>query len=340
MQRTLLAWLLGAVSASAAADDIVVLNSGNRMSGSIVALSRGELTFSVEGARARPRPGAGRIDIDWQNVAELRSEDTFYVWLASGERHIGSLAATNGRMVVHTPEGPREVALLEVVEIEPASAADFAGRLSGSIDVGFEFLSANDEIDWTLNAEAQHRTTNYRTTASINSLLRRRDGTTAHRRNRLKLDSRRLLDNRWFAQAMSIAEEDRELDLDSRFLLGASYGRTFVRSQRMEFAAFAGVNADRERFRGHRADTLFEAHAGVDWEWFELAADTSIALDAITYFAPDQPRLRVDLEAALRHDISDDYYLSLYVFESYNSDPPEALEKSDLGVALTFGRSF
>src|SRR5690606_39813497 len=85
-----------------------------------------------------------------------------------------------------------------------------------------------------------------------------------------------LLDNRWFAQAMSIAEEDRELDLDSRFLLGASYGRTFVRSQRMEFAAFAGVNADRERFRGHRADTLFEAHAGVDWEWFELAADTSI----------------------------------------------------------------
>src|SRR5690606_7740492 len=133
MQRTLLAWLLGAVSASAAADDIVVLNSGNRMSGSIVALSRGELTFSVEGARARPRPGAGRIDIDWQNVAELRSEDTFYVWLASGERHIGSLAATNGRMVVHTPEGPREVALLEVVEIEPASAADFAGRLSGSI---------------------------------------------------------------------------------------------------------------------------------------------------------------------------------------------------------------
>lgn len=51
-------------------------------------------------------------------------------------------------------------------------------------------------------------------------------------------------------------------------------------------------------------------------------------------------RLRVALESSLRHDIARNYYLSLNLYESYGSDTPERREKSDLGVPITFGRSF
>jgi hypothetical protein len=123
-------------------------------------------------------------------------------------------------------------------------------------------------------------------------------------------------------------------------LLGVALGRTLSQSHRAVFSLYAGVDADREKFRGFGTDTLFEVHGAVEWDWFDVGADTELNFKATTFYAPEESRTRVELQASLRRDIANDFYWALYAYESYNSDPPEDLEKSDLGVAITIGRDF
>lgn len=329
-----------AATSHAPAEDLVVLTSGNRMTGTVRHLTRGQLNFSID--------GVGRVDIDWHNVETLRSVQRLDIELASGERLTGSIAATPPGKIEVTgatggATGPKMIDLNDVVRINPIEAT-FRERTTGSVDLGLDLLAANDEIDWTFNIAAENRTKNYLTEASLSSLVRRHNDETAQQRNRFEIGSRRFLANRWFALGLFEAEEDRELDLDLRVLVGAAMGRTLIQSNRTLFAVYGGLDIAHEEFRGvsQSDDEVVEALAAVEWDWFELGSDgdTALLMKATTYVAPDDGRVRFNLDGSLRHDIASDYYLSLNVYESYNSDPPAGLEKSDLGVAITFGRSF
>jgi hypothetical protein len=328
--------VLAALAAPAmihAADDVVTLTSGNRMAGEIRDLSRGELEFSIDGVR-------GWSFIDWSNIASLQSTQRFEIVLASGERIAGVIASlSKGQLEIQTDAGRKTITQADVIFMRSVGAT-FVDRLEGSVDLGLEFLTADDEIDWTLNTEAIHRTRNYLSEVSISSLLRRRDDVTAQRRNHFELTSRRLLERRWFVLGDLQAEEDQELDLDSRFLFGVAAGRTLVQSNRTTFAVYGGFDVSREKFSGLDVDNVPEALAAIEWDWFEISGDLELLLEATTYHALDDGRVRVEVEGSVRHDILGDYYLSLNVFESYNSDPPAGLEKSDLGVSFTIGRSF
>lgn len=333
----LMALVLLVAGAASHAADLVVLTSGNRMTGTVRQLSRGELTFSIEGAGS-----GGRVDIDWNNVEALESAQRLDVELMSGERFSGPITSPSaGKLEVATDAGAKLIDLKDVVRIDPIEAT-FRERTRGSVDLGFDFLSAHDEIDWTFNFEARNRTKNYLTEASLSSLVRRRDSETAQQRNHLQIGSRRFLADRWFALGLFEAEEDRELDLDLRLLVGAALGRTLVQSNRTVFALYGGLDLAHEEFSGvsENDDDIVEALAALEWDWFDIGGDIELLIKATTYFALDDGRVRVALESSLRHDIARNYYLSLNLYESYNSDPPEGLEKSDLGVAITFGRSF
>lgn len=332
-----MALVLLAAAATSHAADLVVLTSGNRMTGTVRQLSRGELAFSIEGAGR-----GGRVYIDWSNVEALQSTQRLDVELASGERFSGPITSPSaGKLEVTTDTGAKLIDLANVVRIDPLEAT-FRDRTRGSADLGFDFLTANSEIDWTFNIEARNRTKNYLTEASLSSLVRRRSSETAQQRNHFEISSRRFLADRWFALGLLKAEEDQELDLDLRVLAGGAMGRTLVQSNRSLFAIYGGLDVSHEKFSGESAngDNIVEALGALEWDWFDLGGDLELSIDATTYVALDDGRVRIDLQSSLRHDIARNYYLSLNLYESYNSAPPEGFEKSDLGVSITFGRTF
>lgn len=326
-----LALLLGTVSV-ASAEDVVLLTSGNRMTGEIRELTRGELSFRIA--------GVGRVDIDWRNVAELASPERFYIELTSGQREIGTLSVKAGQLTIATDSGTRTVDMNDVIRIGPAREKTFAEGLRGSVDAGFDFLSAGDEVDWTINADLSKRTKRYLTEMQFNSLLRRRDDTTAQKRNHFEIGTRRFWDNRWFLLGQLHLEEDHELDLDSRVLFGAALGRVLYQSNRSLFSLYGGADGDREDFRGYDTDTIFELHGAVEWDWFDASSDNALDFRTIVYYSPELSRTRVEAQATFQHDIVNDFYWALRFYESYNSDPPEGLEQSDRGFGLSIGRSF
>ena len=330
------ALLVASCSASAQQDDrdVLVLTTDNRLEGEVIGLSRGELAFSID--------GAGRVDIDWDNVETLTSPREFDVELESGERLSGSIFSPTAGQLAVAPAGtaPAAVETQEVIRITPL-AASAAERTSGYVDVGLDFLTANDELDLKVNAEVENQMRNYLTTLSIDSILSEVDDETAQRRNYFQLASRRLLENRWFAIGRLHLEEDLELDLDSRTLLGFGAGRTLLQSNRTVLALYGGLAGDRERYRGiPGTDETAEAFVTVEWDWFELGGDTQVTTNATTYFSFDRSRRRVELDASLHRSIIGNVYWSVSLYESYDSDPPEGLENSDLGLSFAIGRSF
>lgn len=327
-----------ALSAPALAADLVVLTNGNRMTGTLRDLSRGQLIFSIEGAGR----GKGRVEIDWRSVAMLESLQRLDIELASGERYLGTIAARgNGTIEVTTDAGTKSIAMTDIVRITPIEAT-FRDRTRGSLDVGLDVLSASNEIDWTLNGEAHNRTKHYLTEVSLSSLVRRHDSETTQQRNDLQIGVRRFLEKRWFALGLFEVEEDLELDLDLRALLGAALGRTLLQSNRTALGVYGGLDLVHEEYRGASSadEDRIEALGAIEWDWFYLGGETTLSLEATTYVALDDGRVRFELDSSVRRDIGSNFFLSLNVFESYNNDPSEGLEKSDFGVSLTFGRTF
>src|SRR5690606_12070742 len=110
----------------------------------LVELSRGTLTFSID--------GAGPVEIDWGNVEALTSSREFDVELGSGERLSGSIFSPSpGRLAVTDGTAPAAVETEDVIRITPI-AATAAERTSGYVDFGLDFLTANDELDLKLDA--------------------------------------------------------------------------------------------------------------------------------------------------------------------------------------------
>jgi putative salt-induced outer membrane protein YdiY len=322
---------------------LVVLSSGNQMTGEVRELSRGRLNFRVAGAGSNAIASInGSIDIEWANVATLRTSQLLDIELNNGTLMTGSIETTApGLLEIATSAGPVRVNMPDIVRIQRHQET-FGGRVSGNIDLGFDFLTANDEIDWTLNASARHRTPRYDTEVSVSSLIRRQDSDTSQQRNHLEVESRRLLEKRWFAAGLFEAEDDAELDLDLRILLGAAAGRTLIQTKQTSLAVYGGIDVSHEEFSGSSDDddNVFEVLGAMQWDWFEPGGNLEALLEATTYVSPEDGRIRLQVEGSLRHDLARDFYLSFNVYENYNSDPPEGSEKSDLGVSITIGRSF
>jgi hypothetical protein len=323
---------LQSVAATSNADVVEVAN-GDRFNGDVSRMERGQLAFST--------PSAGTISISWSDVVRLTSSLNLDVELSSGERLTGTLSSpAAGQLVVTAASGPsRSIDMASIVGITLVGLT-FVERTAGSIDFGISFTQASKATQYTLDAEARNRTLRYENEAVISSWLSRRSDAETLARNRFEVNSRRLLPDRWFAFAVFEAQQDDQLELDSRILAGGGVGRRLARSNDMFLSVEGGLDYSAERYRGtDGVDHAAEIFAGVDWDWFGGGA-TEAATTATTYFSLARARARVELEARLQRDIAWSLHWSVNVFESFDSDPPADKRRSDLGLALALGWSF
>jgi hypothetical protein len=326
--------LVSVFSAYAEGPAVVVLTSGNRMTGSVSEFSRGNLEFSVD--------GAGTIDIDWGNVASLESTQDLDVELSSGERAQGQIVSIKGdKLEVKTTNGITSLEKKNVVRIMPVSAT-FAERTSGSVDLGFNFFQAQDEGNLTLHAEAEHKSHKSLTNATFFSLLNRRDDADLETRNKFTLGSRRYLGNKNFVLGEFEVHESTQLDIDSRILAKGAFGRTLVQNNRQIFAIYGGLDYDREQYAELAASqSSGEALGSLEWDIFKSGGKTELETHATTYVSFARARVRLELDTSLRRNLSRNYYWNIHLFEDFDSNPPTAVtHQNDFGIAVGIGRSF
>jgi hypothetical protein len=323
----ILLWRAGPGLAAPKTDVVEFLN-GDRITCEIRKLDRGKLTVKTD--------GIGTISIEWDDVAFVTSPSSFDIELASGDRVFGSLAQGDTRTVdVMTMSGSERLSLGVIVRITPLGGT-FWRRLDGAIDAGFNFTQANVQTQWTFHTEVDYRGRKWQTGLSGDSALTTREDADRQSRNTLILQTQRFLGPRWSGVGFAQFQQNEELSLDLRAVLGGGIMKVLTQSNNQMVTAIGGAAHTREQYEGADDENVGEAIAGLRWEWFTFdGRSTNLNTSALSFSA-----LRRDARLRLEVDTSFKSYWSINVFESYNSDPPDDQKRNDFGVSATLGWSF
>ena len=310
-------------------DQIEMLN-GDRFLCEVTKLRRGKVTAKTT--------GFGTISIEWVKVARFTSPATYEVQLASGATLFGSLSSpAAGQLGV----GGSVVSLSEVFSLTPIEAG-FWQKLDGTIDLGFSFTQADQFTQWSLNSTTTYRRRSVQSQVNLSSLLQSDRDSAEQSRNTLSFTTQKLLTARWFGVVLGQLDQNESLRLDLRSTVGGGIGRSFVQTNRVILAGYAGVVYTREEYTGEPGSNRAEGVVGSKWDWFTFG-DREIDLSSSVLGFVDLAEgshVRVEIDLRLKIDLVKDLYWSVNLFESYNSAPPSGNKKNDLGITVALGWSY
>jgi putative salt-induced outer membrane protein YdiY len=331
---TVACWMSAVAPAVAQKTDVVELANGDRITCEIQKLDRGKLSVKTD--------GIGTISIEWDDVERVTSAASYDLELVSGIRIAGSIARGDARtMQLVTATGPEPVALSTVVRMNRLGRT-FWRRLDGSVAAGFNFTQADLQTQWTFNGDVSYRSRKWLLSLSADSLLTTREDVDSQSRNDLNLQAQRFMRPRWSYVGLGIFQQNEELSLDLRSVVGGGFVRTLKQSPRTLVDAQFGVAFTNERYTGSGDQSVAEAVSGLNWDFYTFdGRSMNIGFGVMTFVALESDsRLRLELKASFKSDIVGDLYWSVNTFESYNSDPPAGQKKSDAGVSATLGWTF
>ena len=185
----------------------------------------------------------GRLRSNGQMVSSIQSKDRYDVETNWGQHFIGSLE--NGeeqkQVIVVTADARATLALTDIVRINPLEAS-FLKSLKGYIDAGFSYQTSNKFAELTLGAEVNHRTIKWSNKLNGSIYLRTQKEGNDTKRSNMDYTLMRLFRNRWSGAVFGNVEQNDELDLVLRVLVGVGGGRYFVQNNNMLFLLFDRID--------------------------------------------------------------------------------------------------
>ena len=341
-----------ASTAFAAKTDVVVLLNGNAVTGEIKKLDFGSLRYSTD--------SMGTVNIDWEDIVNVTSNQDLQIELTNGSRYFGKLLTPDDRFYVRikTPSQEYYFPAQDIVRITPIDVADkFWQRIDGSFRIGSRIEKSSQVTTADIDTDLSYRTREYLVGLKINSSWTRvpdsTDGgatnvTTA--RKNVAINYQRFRQNRWFTDWFTSWESNDEQLVDQRRSLGGAIGRYIVQTNKNQFSLTAGVQATNTEFlpdpgspgtEANPATTEAEGRVEVRYLRRNLVPETSITFTSKIYpLLEDLSDYRAETGLSLQREFFEDFFLDLTLNHSYLSDPQPGAESSDYTFTTSFGYSF
>jgi hypothetical protein len=220
--------------------DVIVLKNGDRITGEIKQLSRDKLEVKTD--------SAGTIEIEWEDVAAIKSDYYFRIEDSGGHRYFGEIEMLEGETTLRIASQSEIVTLekLMVTEIEPIETS-FWSRFDGSIKFGYDFTKASNVakgyVDWK-NYYATER--NLVDSRVYYGNTDNHDDRGIVVRTELSTSYTRLLRGKWTGTTGFTLERNDELNLQRRVLLTLASGSTPLKSHRQRLQTSAGLSLNSE----------------------------------------------------------------------------------------------
>lgn len=322
-------------------DDVVVLKNGDRLTGEIKGLQRGEL-------RVKSDYMAEAVRLDWAKVERLESKSTFMILLVDGKlvTDVMRLLPTNSgeipNFIIGSSDQTLRVPQLDVIRITPADR-QFWKRLEGSIDFGFSYTSGNAQYQTQLTATTTYRTGDHSFTGSIDSAFSGQTEGTSLTRNQLNFDYRKQLNERWYVGGLFDLLRSDQQSLRLRTSVGGLFGRNLKQTEHTRLSVYGGIVGTRENYSesiGTPRTTNADAIAGADFATFRFNSVDIRSRFSLFPSLTTPGRTRLQATSDLRIKIVKDLWWGFHVYENYDSKPPVRADKNDLGVSTSLGWKF
>lgn len=322
-------------------DDVVVLKNGDRLTGEIKGLQRGELKIKADYM-------AEAVRLDWTRIERLESKSTFIVALVDGQlftsvvRLLPSNSDQVPNFIIGTSQDGVRVHQLDVVRIVPADPR-FWQRLEGSIDFGLSFTSGNDQYSTNLTATTTYRTGKHSFTASIDSAFSGQPEGDSTTRKQFTFDYRKQLTPRFYVGGLFDLLQSDQQSLNLRTSIGGLVGVNLRQTESSRFSVFGGVVGTRENYStvlGKPESTNADALAGVDLTIFRFKTTDISSRFSLFPSLTTPGRMRLQTTSDLKIKIVKDLYWGFHLYENFDSKPPVRADKNDLGVSTSLGWKF
>ncbi|GMR17051.1 MAG: DUF481 domain-containing protein [Gammaproteobacteria bacterium] len=317
--------------------DVVTFRNGDRLTGKVKSLERGRLRFKTD--------ATGTIDIEWDEVASLSSNQNIQAETDSGARYFGHIAAaeTEGTIVVETSRGPAVLDRDRIVKMTPIDQQGLRD-IDLSVSAGYNFANANSVQQFNVGAKASYVTQTRILSATFSSLVSDSKDNDVSQRQALGFSFSRLRSNRWLTNGNLSFDRNDELGINLRTSLGGGGGRILTQSNHSLFILQGGMKVTRENLIGEPEDKdSLESYAQMTWEWYRYDTpelDWSTNLEIIPSVT-EWGRVRAEFDAKLKWEIIGDLYWQLEYYNSYDSEPQSAgASNNDYGIITSVAYDF
>lgn len=326
------AMVLVATAGPATAQEFFIHANGDSINAEIKSFERGKLSYEI--------PGSSSATLEFQNVATIGSPEDFDIELTGQRALFGSLlpGTEAGYVRVATVGDTVDVAIADIVKMTNVNKTLWS-RFDGYVELGFNYAKANNATNFNFATVIDYRAPKWLFGLGFDSRFQDQDDAESFRRNVGNLYVNYLLPKTWYVGAFTQLEQNQQLDLDLRFLLGAIGGRDFLQSNRVEWNWLAGVLSNREEYTGLEATNSAEALVGTRFSWFtfgDFENDLSSAL-LVYPSLTESGRVRTDFDVNYRQDLFGDLYFRLSFYHQYDSEPPPGASDIDYGTSLALG---
>jgi len=320
----------------AAKTDIVLLKNGDRITGEVKGLELGKLTFSTD--------TMGTVYIDWMDIEEIFSSTGQAIELTNGQRFYGPLAKSEDdeMMMVKTDMGPVGLNTQDIVSLYPVEAG-FWDRLDINADLGFSWDKGSNVGKYSLGLSTEFRDPSFVNRTSFMTEVTTQEGRSDTART--NFDAIHLVfhqDKRYHAFFGSLENND-ELGVDLRALLGAGYGAVPIRSQRSWLSIGGGLAVNHEIPVEGDSESNLEGVAMVTYDFFQYSEPERSLKSNFRVFPSitDFGRWRATFDLDFRLELVSDLFWKMYFYSSYDSDPLSSEgASSDYGVTSSLGYKF
>jgi hypothetical protein len=317
--------------------DILILDNGDTITGEILSLQRGKLSFKTD--------NIGTLSVEWTHVAGLKSTNYFTFEDQRGVLHFGSLAEAS-EYQLNVVVGKETVATLDIdsvvniYRIKP----NLWSRLDGSLDIGYTYTQQNGATQYNLNTSVRETTEKQQVQIAFSSLFSTQDDAATTTRNSLGGTYYRHIDEKWFYLGTAGFAQNNGLDLDLRSIFGGGVGRELYQTNSDVLLLFGGLDYNRELYSDSDDPvSSLEAIGGVEYAHYTFDGLTSdfttsfLVLPSLT----DTGRVRLQWNTNLRQNIVGDLYWNLNLLEEYDSRPPQSdAANNDFSISTSLGWTF
>lgn len=234
------------LSAHLRAQDVIHFQNGDRLSGTIKRLERGEIVFSSTFFD-------GDASIDWRSIAHIESDRTFQFQTSAGERFLGRIetdtsqeaAADEVRIV--SPQGERRLRQDEIV-LATQTVKGLSGLLEMNVGAGVTLSKSNSQKQFNADSGISYQTPRYLTKAAVSSIFSTQQEASSTNRHELDFGFARKLSRSWSTSLITNLLTSEEQKLDLRIILGGGPTRMFMNNNRVILYATAGAVWNSERY--------------------------------------------------------------------------------------------
>lgn len=316
--------------------DTVYLQNGDRLTGELKKFENGLLFLKTDAMET--------VEIEYDRIFTVYSAKLFEFRTTSGYRYYGTLlnSPDSGTINIVRINDTVPKPLWDIVQITSIKNR-FWQKIDGSVDVGLNYTKASDVLQFSFIASATHRTADYATRFDLSSIVSDQDGDIS-KNNDVSIGVTRFFEGNWFAGGQISGQQNTELDLDYRILIGLGGGYDFVRTNSQRLYAMGGALANRERtIEEVLLSNNIELFAGIHYKWFryrhpklDITSGFNIYPSMTTW-----GRVRMEYDLAAKIEVIKDVFFGLTLYDNFDNNPSSSeSSKNDWGIITSLGYSF